>query len=178
MKKSLLTDPFIFIAGKESFFIGFPLLLGTSWLAYLTGTHFTGLFNINFAKDSDFWIFLVENLSSWILVSLILYIAGILFSKSKIRIVDIFGTILISRIPLLITPAIRTIPLFQSFVVFSVTMYSLIIIYIFSLIWAVALAFNAYKVSCNVKNETLTMSFIACIILSEVLTKLTLHYLT
>jgi hypothetical protein len=175
MNRYLLYNPFMRITGIKSFFIGFLGLLLTTYLAYKTGTHFNGLLNINFAKDSDYWIYLVENSSHWIILSILLLASGLILSKSKIRVIDIFGTALFSRIPLLIVPLIRTIPVFQSFVAQSSTMYLLIGIFLISLIWTILLLFNAFKVSCNLKNEKLIVSFIACLILSEVLTKIFLY---
>ena len=177
MNRTFYYNPFIFIAGLESFVIGFFGLLLTSWLAYYSGTHFNGLLNITPAKDSDFWVFLVENVSNWIILSLLLFAAGLILSKSKIRIIDIFGTILLARIPLLIAPVLRIIPFFQSFAIFSVAMYLIYCIYFISSLWCIILSFNAYKVSCNLKNESLFISFIVIILISEIITKILLYTL-
>jgi hypothetical protein len=177
MKNKFLFNPFLQIAGLTSLLIGLSGLFLTSYLAYKTGTHFNGLLSIDFAKDSDFWVFLVENGSQWIILSILLFAAGLILSKSKIRAIDIFGTTLFSRIPLIIVPLIRVFPPFQSFVYQSATMYFIIGIYRITLIWTIVLLFNAFKVSCNLKNEKLIVSFILCIILSEVFTAIFLHVL-
>jgi hypothetical protein len=175
MNNKLWYNPFLVIAGTKSFLLGLLGLLLTSYLAYKTGTHFSGLANIDFARDSDFWIYLVENSSHWFILSILLFAAGLILSKSRIRPIDIFGTTLFSRIPLIITPLIRTMAIFQSFVIQSVIMYFLIGIYLISLIWTIVLLFNAYKVSCNIKNEKLIISFAVAMILSEILTKAFLY---
>lgn len=182
MKSKLLFNPFIRIAGLKSFLTGLSGLLLTSYLAYKTGTHFNGLLNIGplstvFAKDSDFWVYLVENSSHWIILSILLFGAGLILSKSKLRAIDILGTTLFSRIPLLITPLIRTVPIFQSFVFQSATMFLIIGIYLISIIWTIVLLFNSFKVSCNLKNEKLIVAFIVSIIISEVFTKIFLYVL-
>jgi hypothetical protein len=177
MNRAFYYNPFIVIAGLESFFIGLTGLLLTSYLSYFTGTHFTGLLNLSFAKDSDFWVFLVENVSDWIILSLLLFIGGSILSKSRIRIIDVLGTVLLSRIPLVIAPAFRIIPFFRSFAIYSAAMYLIAGIYVISLIWCIVLSFNAYKVSCNLKNESLFISFIVIILLSEIITEILLHTL-
>jgi len=174
MKSSNLYNPFTKIAGFKSFIIGLTGLLITSYLAFLTGTHFNGLLNIDFAKDADYWVFLTENLSNWLLMSIFMYASGLMLSKSKIRIVDILGTTLLSRIPLVIAPLFRILPVFQSFVFQSWEMYFIIGFYLVSLIWTIILFFNAFKISCNLKNEKLIVSFIVSILLSEICTKLIL----
>jgi hypothetical protein len=174
MKNKFIFNPFVQIAGLKSLCIGLSVLFVTSYISYKTGTHFYGLVNIDFAKDSDFWIYLVEISSHWIILSILFYLAGSILSKSKLRAIDIFGTTLFARIPLVIAPLIRIIPVFRSFAFQSASMYLIIAIYMVSLIWTVVLLFNAFKISCNLKNEILIVSFIVSIILSEVLTKLLL----
>jgi hypothetical protein len=168
-------NPFLVIAGMKSFLLGLLGLLLTSYIACKTGTHFNGLANIDFARDSDFWVFLVENSSHWFILSILLFAAGLILSKSRIRPIDIFGTTLFSRIPLIITPLIRTMTIFQSFVFNSFIMYFLTGVYLLSLIWTVVLLYNAYRISCNLKDEQLIISFTVAMIFSEILTKTFLY---
>ena len=176
MDKKLLYNPFQFFAGFTSFLAGISGLLVTSLLAYKTGTHFNGLLNVEFARDSDFWVYLVENVSHWAILSLLFLLSGQILSISKIRIIDVAGTVLISRLPLLIIPVIRILPIFQSFVIYSYPMYFLYGVYFISVIWCIVLLFNAFKVSCNIKDRKLTLSFVVCILLSEILTRIFLHF--
>lgn len=170
-----LYNPFIQIAGFKSLLIGVSGLIITTFTAFKTGTHFNGLLNIDLAKDSGYWVYLIENCSQWIILSAFFYLAGLILSKSRVRLIDVLGTTLFSRIPLVITPLVRTIPIFQSFAFGSVTMYAIVGIYLVSLIWTIVLLFNAFKVSGNLKSVQLIVSFIACMILSEVLTKIFLY---
>lgn len=178
MRSSNLYNPFTKIAGFKSFIIGLTALLINTYLAFKTGTHFkTGtyfsdLFSIDFAKDSDYWVFLTESLSNWLFISTFLYISGLILSKSKIRVIDILGTTLLSLIPLIITPLIRMLPVFQSFMHQSWQRDTIEGVYLISLVWTIILLFNAFKISCNLKNERLVTSFIISIILSEICTKI------
>lgn len=174
MKSRYFYNPFTQIAGFKSLIIGITGLLITTYLAFNTGTHFSGLLNIDYAKDSDYWIYLTENLSNWFLLATFLHISGLILSRSKIRAIDTFGTTSLSRIPLMLAPLIRTMPLFQSFVIQSWEMYFIIGLYLVSLIWTIILLFNAFRISCNLRNERLIVSFVISIIISEVCTKLVL----
>ena len=167
-----LYNPFNRIAGGKALVIGLTVLLLTTFIAFKTGTHFNGLLNIDFAKDSDYWIFLTENLSSWLFLSIFMYLSALILSKSNIRAIDILGTTSLARIPLLSAPLIRLVPAFQSFVIQSWEMYFVYGVYLISLIWTITLFFNAYKISCNLKNERLIISFILSLILSEIFTKI------
>jgi hypothetical protein len=178
MKVNYLYNPFTRIAGLESLVIGFAGLLLVSFLSYQTGTHLNGLANIGFAKDSDFNFYLTEHLSNWISTSVFFYLSGLFLSKTKIRIIDVLGTSLLARIPLIIAPLIRLIPYFQSFLFQSWEMYLLDGIYLLSAIWTIVLLFNSYKISCNLKNEKLITSFIVSLIVSETITRLIINSLT
>jgi hypothetical protein len=178
MKINYLYNPFTRIAGLKSLITGLFALLLTTYLSFWTGTHFNGLSNIDFAKDSGFIFFLVEHLSSWISISIFFYLSGLFLSKSKIRVIDILGTLLFARIPLIITPLIRIFPFFQSFVFQSWEMYLILGIYLFSLIWTIILLFNGFKISCNLKNVKLITSFIISLIIAEITTRLIIIAIT
>jgi hypothetical protein len=143
-----------------------------TYLAFKTGTHFNGFLSFDLAKDAGYRVFAAEHAVNWLFVSLFLYTSGLILSKSKIRLIDVAGTALLSRIPLVITPLIRILPVFRSFFVYSWQFYLLTGIYVFSLIWSLVLMFNAFKISCNLKNERLIISFITSMVLSEVCTKI------
>lgn len=170
-------NPFNRIAGFQSLLIGLAGFLITTYLAYLTGTHFIGFRKIVFARDSAYWVFLAENLSSWLFASIFFFILGFVLSRSKIRIIDVFGTVLFARIPLIAAPLIRLMPFFYSFGFQSWQMYFIEGVYYLSLIWTIVLLYNAYKVSCNLKHERLIISFMINLVLSEVSTELVIKYI-
>lgn len=174
MNYNILYNPFTKIAGFSAMLIGVSGIAVTSYLAYLTGTHYNGFSHIDFASDSEFWVYLLENCSHALFLSTFLYLYTLLFTNTKVRIVDIIGTILVSRIPLIITPIIRTIPFFKSFVINSLTMYSLLAIYLISITWTIILLYNAYKVACNLKENKLIFSLLLTMAMAEISTKIIL----
>lgn len=170
-----LHNPFLFIAGYSAFIIGTSILLLTVYLSYITGTHYNGLINIYFAKDTLFIFYFIEQVAHWIVLSILLFVLGTFLSKSKIRFIDVIGTQSLARAPLILLPVIRTFPLFESFVINSFEMHLLITLFVMLVIWSIALMFNAYKISCNVKHKSLIISFILAILLSEFFTKLLIY---
>ncbi len=178
MDNSYLMNPFIRIAGYKSLLIGFAGLLLISFISYITGTHFNGLLFVGFAKDSKFVYYLLEHIIGWISIFIFLYLSGIILSKTQFRLIDVLGTSLLARLPLIIAPLIRLLPYFQSFVFQSWEMYFIYGVYLLSVIWTIVLLFNAFKISCNLKNERLIISFAVSMILSEITTQLILNSIT
>ena len=169
MQKELFINPFIYLAGTKALLIGIGITLLLSLTSYYSGTHYSSLLKVSFAKDMDFQYFLAEHILYLVIGGSTLLMMGLIFSKSKIRIEDVYGTLAIARTPLLILPAIRFIPVFASMAANSIYLDILFWIHLFVVGWAVVLMFNAYKVSCNVKGVTVYASFIASLVFSEIL---------
>lgn len=168
--RQLLYNPFLYVAGVKSLGIGIAILLSISFFSYVSGTHYWGLVIPYFAKDTAFLYYLSEHFIHWLTLSVLLFASGSIFSKSKIRFVDIMGTQAMALIPLIVVPLIRLLPPFASFYFFSIYTFILYGLHIMAAIWSVALMFNAYKVTCNVKKTKLTISFIGVVFLTEILT--------
>ena len=175
MENSFWVNPFIKIAGLKSLIYGWGGVILIALMAYLTGTHFYGFSNLDFAKDSGFWFYALEQLLSWVVISFCLYVSGLLFSKTKLRVVDVFGTNLLARLPLLLVPLIRLLPPFQTFVFQSMEMYLLVGVYVLSLAWTIILMFNGFRVSSNLKGSQLIILFTISIIVAEITIRLILN---
>lgn len=174
---TILYNPFLYIAGAKSFVFGFVVLLLTTFLSFSSGTHYNGLANIYFAKDTAFIFYFSEQVFHWLTLSILFFGFSLLLSKSKVRFIDIIGTQAMARIPLIILPIHRVLPLFDSFMINSFKMYFLIAVHIICVTWSIALMYNAYKVTCNVKQQGLVISFIIAIFIAEILTKLFIYLL-
>lgn len=173
----LLTNPFERIAGLTAFLIGFMGVVLIALVAYVSGTHFVGLFNLHFAKDAPFWVFAIEQFLSWGALVFIAYPVAAVLSKSKIRLIDFMGTFLLARLPLIFAPILRLFPYFRSFDIFSVEMFVIVGVYLFTLIWVIALLYNAYKISSNLKGNRLIFSFILSLVSAEIVVFLILYFL-
>ena len=178
--KKLLFNPFEYIAGTKALIIGFFVILIGSVLNYFANKPFTEIINWGMLRT------VIEGVTAWFLFSLLLYIIGMIFSKTKVRFVDVLGTQALARIPNIITILITFIPTFKHFlkymmwkafekgdpiemstlgIVFSLFLYFIVFV---AMIWSVVLMFNAFKVSTNLKGEKCVWLFIAAIIFSIV----------
>jgi hypothetical protein len=94
-----LFNPFYYIAGVKSIIIGIISISITGILAYQGNVHFNGIIDINFAFTPSYWLILSELTISWLLMGVLLFITGKIISKTHIRIIDVFGTQAMARIP-------------------------------------------------------------------------------
>ncbi len=92
MTINTLWNPYHRIAGWPALFTGLPLIGLLAATACFTGTHFHGYSFLYFAKDTSYLAFISEQVLSWIVTAMVLYLSGILLSVSKIRLIDVLGT--------------------------------------------------------------------------------------
>ena len=115
----------------------------------------------------------------------LLYIAGKLISKSHFRMIDVFGTQALARVPDLFIGLAAMIPGSHRFVgafivslshgkppaisldmaAFMIT----IIIFILMTVWMVALMYRAFAVSCNVSGTKSVVSFMIALFVGEII---------
>ena len=99
MKK--LIDPFRYFSGGATLAAGSAGMLLMVFLALWSGATFRGVVSQGFG-DLAFWRLLLQQVAGWGVFSLLLYGAALLFSRSKIRAVDIFGNQALARVPFLL----------------------------------------------------------------------------
>lgn len=178
MKLSLFYNPFTYVAGGKSLITGLVIILITSWLGSLNNLHFDGLFDVHFGASKPLWFFAMEVVADWFVFSLVLYISARILSASKVRAVDIFGTQALARFPMLFIAILCFIPYFQftfnGIPQIDLRLLLFIIVTMFFTIWMVALMYNAYSISANLKGPKAIVSFIVSIILSEIIVKILL----
>ena len=93
-----LLNPFRYLSIRQATCWGLAALILTSILCWALGLRVTSLTQINYAGD-ELWVATVRQLIVWVLFSLVLYVAGVLFSKSKVRFQDVAAFNLFARIP-------------------------------------------------------------------------------
>lgn len=174
-----LINPFNNIAGGKSLIIGLIGMIATCVAAYYTKIIFYNTISTTYGQSS--FLFLgIQALINWLSISILLYMAALLFSKSSIRLIDIFGTQAFARLPFLLA-AIFTFPsLSKKLMDYALNIKApinitsgdiiLIIIHFFFAIlavtWMITLSVNAYKVSANLKGTKLTVIYIICLMIS------------
>ena len=194
MKIDFYYNPFKRIAGEKSLLIGLTVIILTSLTGYYSGTHFPGVLSVKTCPEMPIWYFLIQGLLNWMVVSIVFFLAAILFSPSRVRLIDIIGTQALARSPYLLAAftgfpdsldqlgkylqwtymktgdpiALSTYDLIMAVI--------LIILTLLLTVWLVALMFNALKVSANLKGGRLTGVFIVSLVISIIL-GLVLNYL-
>lgn len=181
----LLLNPFVRIAGLQSLVIGLVMMVVTSVIAYYANIVFDGVLDIHITAQSVTWgqAFLYPFISVAVLILISMILA--VMAKSHFRVIDLVGTILMTRIPFIIgaccgffvqLPDVNTMVENPA----SILQTSIIltgICTVFVIIWHVVLYVNAMRVSCNMSGKTLSIVTIIGIVVSEILSKFILTWL-
>lgn len=184
--KKWLFNPFVYIAGAKSLFIGLTFMAATAVIGCYSHTHFDGVVDMHNGRISALPFYLWEQLIDWGTLIVVFFITGKIFSKSSIRIIDVAGTMAMARwvtifvaimgfginapnvMPHSTDDLLKTIT--PSFVFFA------LLAFVF-MIWMIALMYNAFRVSCNMKGSQATGLFILSLILAEIISKLEIYIL-
>ena len=183
--KKWLFNPFMYVAGAKALAIGWLFMLLTAFIGHYSNIHFDGALDLHSGKVTPTWFYFAEQLVDWGFATLVFYIAGRLSSRSSIRFIDVAGTMALARwvwifaviIDLIfIIPSTPTNGSLQDLI--NDIGYMFVIgafIELFFIIWFVALMYNAFTVSCNLKGSKAVTAFIVALVIAELLSKITLH---
>jgi len=190
--RQLLTNPFVTIAGAKALIYGLAALVLTSITGYFWQTRFDGVLDIHFGIQHPYHIYLFDLVISYVTLALVLYLAGLIFSRSGIRMIDVAGTVALARAPLLLAPLANTFshseaiseymlgmlagdeiapPEFWQSALFGLS--TLIIIAL--TIYVIILTYRAFSISVNLKGNRAVLIFIMGILVSEVVSKILIH---
>ncbi len=184
-----LQNPFIWIAGGTAFWTGLSGICLNAVLCWLTGLHFQGLLHLGPAPADTFGVFFAEHLIIWLVPALLFYLSGILFSRSKIRVVDVGGTTAFAQLPLLgigifgFFPSVQGLMHIQpsditpEWITRPETLTGIILILIATLflIWTLIWMFKALKISCNLKGARLGITYTLSVILGDIAAVYLIH---
>ena len=189
-------NPFIYIAGSKALFLGLFVIVLTGLLGWLSHTWLDGLIDLHHGPQGSLWVHIALGITNWLSMVLVLTPLASWLSPSKVRILDIAGTQALARLPMLI--AILTGFLNAPERVGQWAMFTFlqtgdpvvltpwdwllaslaILIILLTIVWMVALMFNAWKVSANLKGTRAGISFTIGILVAYILSKITAVYLT
>ena len=190
-KVKLIVNPFIRIAGGQALIWGFLGLIVSTLLCWISGYHYHGLRHFGPAPNPAWWCYLAEHLIVWLIPALLFYLGGLFLSHSRIRVIDVLGTVLFAQLPLLgmnlisLLPAMRMMSqmnmnmspeemLAQPYFILAMILTLLGLPFlILTLIWM----FNALKVSCNLKQWKLWTVALIGIIGGDVLCRFLIGWL-
>ncbi len=186
MRKALF-NPFIYLAGTKALLLGLSAMLLTAVIGYFSHVRFNGAIDMHFGGSTVFMTHLAEQLVDLLSLSLFFMLGGMLFSNSSIRLIDILGTVALARWPLLFTAIIGfgiEMPpaadltnienIKNAFTPLVIVLSGISVVFV---IWMIALLYNAFSISCNLKGGKATLIFITCLILAEVVSVYIIHLL-
>lgn len=174
-----LFNPFTYIAGVPAMLAGLAIMCVTSIIAFYGRIHFDGAIDLHVGAVTPYWLYLIEPLLAWIVVAVLLYVTGLVLSKSKIRFIDFLGTTALARIAMLPGALIALLPPIQNLSPENMTpaMLAASLFLLLPMIWLVALLYNAFTMSANLKGSKAVLGFIIGLLAAEVISKIALHYL-
>ena len=184
-----LFNPFKFVAGFKALLIGLAIIVVAAFVGSLSNTHFDGVLDVHTGQQAPLWFFLAEGFIDWISLAVPLFIFALFISRSSLRIIDVFGTQALARWPALLTALAMYPPANQriteyfmaqltqaaaettigpvDIIIFVIAM----IVTLLVIIWMIALMYRSYSVSCNVKGPKAIGTFIAALVIGEILSK-------
>jgi hypothetical protein len=188
---TLLWNPFVYIAGARALLLGLAAILAAGFIGSFSNTHFDGVLDTHSGAAVPLWAFLVEGLIDWLSLAVVLLLLGRLISRTSFRTIDVLGTQALARWPAVLISVAVIPPVFQRFtnslvaqiraggppqingpdaVAFFVIALAMLVF----LCWMIALMYRSFSVSCNVKGGKAIGTFIAGLLLAEIVSKLCL----
>lgn len=161
--KEKIINPFRYLPMRQAWCWGIVALILVSVLCWQVGLRLTSLTQINYLGD-HLWAATLRQIVAWLLFSVMLYLTGVAFSRSKVRFGDVAAFNLFARIPFDLSLVIYTIPSIRSIMglimdgsLATVMQYTnqLLIISLASLlfvVWYFYWTYKAFAEATNLKN--------------------------
>lgn len=180
---NLVLNPFERIAGFQALGWGLLGMVVSTVICYLSGWHYHGLLHFGPAPNPAWWCYAIEHLVVWIVPAVLFYLGGLILSRSKIRVIDVLGTVAFAQLPLILMNLFNLLPPIQNMTKvdmnippaellaqpgFLVGVWLSLIGVVF-LVWALVWMFNALKVSCNLKGYPLGILYCIAVFGGDVL---------
>lgn len=116
MKKIL--NPFRYLPLRQASCWGIAVMIMSAIMCWLIPVRLSSMTQVYLLQDKQpLWLSTVEQVVVWLIFAFILYLIGVIFSKSKVRFVDVAAFNLFARIPMdlmlltLLVPRLKTLML-------------------------------------------------------------------
>ena len=170
-------NPFEIIAGWEALVIGVVVMALTAIFGTINHIVFNGVVDVNIGASLSFTASFAMQAVNFLIVFFIFWLAGVCFSKSKTRAIDVAGTMALARVPLLFFTLLCFLPIVPENIFDFTGTVIFVIICIPFIVWMVALMYNAYTVSFHLKGSRAVLSFIGALLIAEIISKLVFIFL-
>lgn len=187
---TVLFNPFFYVAGLQALGLGMAAIGLASLIGWWGHTHFDGVLDTHTGAAAPLWLFFAEGVIDWLCLFLVLWLGGRVISASSFRAVDLLGTQALARWPAVIISLIALPKAFQTIgnelleqlkqgkfqlsPGHAIFFFGIIIATIPFICWMVVLMYESFSVSCNVKGGKAIGTFIAGVVVAEILSKLCL----
>lgn len=167
-------NPFRHIAGAKALVMGLIFIVAASLISWSSGLAQDSYLHYSYA-ETTLWRVIALDIFYWLLPALVLYICGLLLTRSRIRIIDVFGTAAFAKLLILpmlaglLIPSVQVqmkglLDAFIGGVQPTTAQLTVTMLYGFwSLAWLVLYyvwSYNAYSESCNVRGWKAVLLFI------------------
>jgi hypothetical protein len=192
MKLRLLINPFVKIAGLQSFSTGVAAMLLAGIVGYYSKTHFDGILNIHSGIQSALYVHLAGPFISVFTLATWFSLFSLIFGKSTVRTIDIFGTQCFAFIPLVPTSLLgfsktskmvvdqiqqTVINSSQSFGLepFRLILFILIMLFVlFFTVWSAIWIYNGFKIASNLKDKIVIPVYATGLVFAMIIPKIIL----
>ena len=106
-----LYNPFERIAGWQALFIGLAAMALTAVVGKINNVAFDGVLDAHTGARFSFTASFAMQAVNFISLFLTMWLAGVCFSKSKLRAIDVAGTMALARAPMLLLALICFLPI-------------------------------------------------------------------
>ncbi|MCD7962425.1 MAG: hypothetical protein LUF90_02490 [Rikenellaceae bacterium] len=168
----LWVDPFRRIAGAQALLYGLIGMVASLIISLLTNYHYHGLLHFGSAPNNSEWVFIAEHLVVWLIPATLFYLCGLFFSRSKIRFIDVYGTVSFALLPLLPLQLISIIPGFNDLLRDPIGGVMLAMFPLTICAWMLIWLFDSLKVSCNLKGSRLWMCYLFSIYFGDIICRI------
>lgn len=178
---TFLINPFTKIAGWKAFGIGIVIVCVTVLIAYANGIFFNGALDTHFMTDRSLSMAFIYQAVALFSMVLVMYLISLPFAKS-VRFQDVLGTVTLARFPFMLTAftgfllnAEQAQDVVKSLFVRSFDHPHLFIFVLVTFlmlctgIWYIALLYNAFRVSTDIKGGKSVGLIILIVLLAETL---------
>lgn len=179
-----ILNPFKYLSLRKALCWGVAALILASVFYWLNGLRPTSLTQLDFG-GSRLWNATARLTAAWAIYAVIMYIAGVIFSRSKVRFADVAAFSMFARIPFYVSVLMFAIPSVKS--VFALAMDGNLkalmqhtailtvvgLVSMLLMVWSVYWEYKAFAESTNVKNG----KGVGCFIVVYILTYFATGYL-
>ncbi len=185
-------NPFMYIAGGKALILGLMAIAATAYISSLGNVHLDGVLDLHMGAVTPLWIYFAEGFINWLSMTIVLVCAAFILKGNSFRIIDIAGTQALARWPMVLSTAAAALPANQrvttelvkmvqnpnqplAFAPVDIAVFaSAMIIILIMLVWMVALMYQGYGTSCNLKGAKGVISFVIGLLIAEAASKFAL----